>query len=261
MDLASELAVDHSPDAPQRAAGTTVTADALVTAAKACSRTLGGLAFAAPITQVYNPLVYAWDLHAAYLRLAGSGKKKVVFLGMNPGPFGMAQTGVPFGEVAAVRDWMGLSGNVGHPPVEHPKRPITGLACTRSEVSGRRLWGLFAQRFITPQAFFAAHFVANWCPLAFMEEGGKNHTPDQLPKAEAAAVEQACDEHLRAVVAALKPEWVVGVGRFAHQAAERAIAVKTVRFATIPHPSPANPAANKDWAGAATRALVEQGVW
>ena len=32
--------------------------------------------------------------------------KRVVFLGMNPGPFGMAQVGVPFGEVAAVRDWL-----------------------------------------------------------------------------------------------------------------------------------------------------------
>ena len=74
-------------------------------------------------------------------------------------------------------------------------------------------------------------------------------------------MEQACDDHLRAVVAALKPAWVVGVGRFAHLAAERAITVKTVRFAVIPHPSPANPAANKDWAGAATRALEEQGVW
>jgi len=240
---------------------TTATVDALLTAAKACSRTLSGLTFAPPITHVYNPVDYAWNLHAAYLRLAGAGRKRVVFLGMNPGPFGMAQTGVPFGEIVAVRDWMGLSGDVGHPPVIHPKRPVTGLACQRSEVSGRRLWGLFAQRFTTPTAFFSAHFVANWCPLAFMEESGKNRTPDHLPTAEAAAVEAVCDDHLRAVVRALTPEWVVGVGRFAHQAAERAITEKTVRFATIPHPSPANPAANKDWAGAATRALVQQGVW
>ena len=86
-----------------------MTVDALVTAAKACSRTLQGLTFAAPITHVYNPLVYAWDLHEAYVQLAGKGRKRVMFLGMNPGPFGMAQTGVPFGEVAAVRDWMRLS--------------------------------------------------------------------------------------------------------------------------------------------------------
>lgn len=239
----------------------TATADALLKAAKTCAKALDALRFAPPVTHVYNPLTYAWDLHAAYLRLAGRGKKRVVFLGMNPGPFGMAQTGVPFGEVPAVRDWMHLHGTVGKPPGEHPKRPVTGLACTRSEVSGRRLWGLFARRFGTAPAFFAEHFVANWCPLAFMEESGKNRTPDQLPATEAANVAGACDEHLRAVVRALEPQWVVGVGRFAAAAAERALTEGTVRFATVPHPSPANPAANKDWAGAATKALVEQGVW
>lgn len=236
------------------------TVDALLTAAKTCARALDALTFAAPITHVYNPLVYAWDLHAAYLRLAGAGRKRVVFLGMNPGPFGMAQTGVPFGEVPAVRDWMRLDGRVGKPAREHPKRPVSGLACPRSEVSGKRLWGLFAHRFTLPKAFFAHHFVANWCPLAFMEASGKNRTPDQLPAAELARVTAVCDDHLRAVVGALGPTWVVGVGRFAHAAAERTLGEK-VRLATIPHPSPANPAANKDWAGAATRALIAQGVW
>lgn len=236
------------------------TVDALLTAARTCAKTLDALEFAPPVTHVYNPLAYAWDLHAAYLRLAGAGRKRVVFLGMNPGPFGMAQTGVPFGEVPAVRDWMRLEGRVGKPPREHPKRPVTGLACPRSEVSGKRLWGLFARRFTTAPAFFAEHFVANWCPLAFMEESGRNRTPDQLPESETAVLTDICDEHLRAVVGALAPAWVVGVGRFAHAAAGRALGDR-VRLATIPHPSPANPAANKDWAGAATRALVEQGVW
>ncbi len=252
-----------------RTAWRPVTVKALLAAASACAQDLDGLHFAPPVTHVYNPLHYAWDLHAAYLRLAGAGRKRVVFLGMNPGPFGMAQTGVPFGEVATVRDWMHLSGNVGRVPNEHPKRPITGLACPRSEVSGRRLWGLFSQRFTTPAGFFADHFVANWCPLVFMEESGKNRTPDQLPAKEAAAVTAACDKHLREVVRILTPHWVVGVGRFAHQAAERALAGQqagqqvgqAVQLATIPHPSPANPAANKDWAGAATRALNTQGVW
>lgn len=238
-----------------------MSANALLSAARACSAALDRLSFAEPVTHVYNPLVYAWDLHAAYLRLAGKGRKQVVFLGMNPGPFGMAQTGVPFGEIPAVRDWMGLRGAVGHPPVEHPKRPVTGLDCKRSEVSGRRLWGLFAARFTTPAAFFADHFVANWCPLAFMEASGKNRTPDQLPASELDAVTAACDLHLRSVVEILKPQWVVGVGRFAAQGAERALSGLDVRIGNVPHPSPANPAANKDWAGAATRALVEQRIW
>jgi single-strand selective monofunctional uracil DNA glycosylase len=258
MSAAPGLRRDDNSTASRAVASTVNT---LLTAARTCATALDALAFAPPVTHVYNPLGYAWDLHAAYLRLAGVGRKRVVFLGMNPGPFGMAQTGVPFGEIAVVRDWMKLQGTVGKPPAEHPKRPVTGLSCTRSEVSGKRLWGLFAQRFTTPQAFFADHFVANWCPLAFMEAGGRNRTPDQLPAVEMAEVTRICDAHLRAVVGALEPAWVVGVGRFAHAGAERALADGSVRFATIPHPSPANPAANKDWAGAATRALIEQGVW
>ena len=156
------------------------TVDILLSSATTCAHALNALEFAPPVTHVYNPLVYAWELHAAYIRLAGAGHKRVVFLGMNPGPFGMAQTGVPFGEIPAVRDWMRLHGTVGKPPEEHPKRPVTGLACTRSEVSGARLWGAVADRFGRPEAFFRDHFVANYCPLVFMEASGRNRTPDKL---------------------------------------------------------------------------------
>src|SRR5580700_9116381 len=131
---------------------------ALIAAARRLSRTLAPLRFAPPVTHVYNPLAYAWPLHRAYLERFGGPGKRVVFLGMNPGPYGMAQTGVPFGEIAAVRDWIGLSGRVGVPDLVHPKRPILGLECARSEVSGRRLWGLFRQRFVSPERFFAHHF-------------------------------------------------------------------------------------------------------
>jgi single-strand selective monofunctional uracil DNA glycosylase len=233
----------------------------LIAAARALTNDLRGLRFAEPVTHVYNPLVYAWPIHEAYVRRFGSGRKKVVFLGMNPGPFGMAQTGVPFGEIAAVRDWMGLTGAIGRPDNEHPKRPITGFACTRSEVSGRRLYGLFARRFGTPERFFADHFIANYCPLVFMQAGGKNHTPDQLPARESDPISQACDRHLAQLVAALQPAVVVGVGRFAASCAARVLGGSQAVIATIPHPSPANPSANKDWAGLAESALVQQGVW
>ena len=46
----------------------------------------------------------------------------MIFLGMHPGPWGMAQIGVPFGEIPAVRDWMGISTTVDKPPVEHRRR-------------------------------------------------------------------------------------------------------------------------------------------
>ena len=142
----------------------------LIKAADDLRQELRGLTFPAPVATTYNPLEYAWDRHCEYLTKFGSGKKKVLFLGMNPGPYGMAQTGVPFGEIPHVRDWMGISGPVGKPDPEHNKRPITGFDCERSEVSGRRLWGLFAELFGSADEFFKDHFVANFCPLVWMKD-------------------------------------------------------------------------------------------
>jgi single-strand selective monofunctional uracil DNA glycosylase len=234
----------------------------LVAAARDLTRALGGLHFSEPVTHVYNPLEYARRSHEAYLTRFGGSPKRVLLLGMNPGPFGMAQTGVPFGEVAAVRDWMGISEVVDKPVREHPKRPIVGFDCAQSEVSGRRLWGLFAARFGTVEKFFQSYFVTNYCPLVFMEGSGRNRTPDKLSVEEMVPAYAACDEHLRRVVDVLKPEWVIGVGGFAEA---RALILTemfpTLKVGRILHPSPASPAANRDWAGTATKQLVALGIW
>jgi single-strand selective monofunctional uracil DNA glycosylase len=219
------------------------------------------LRFQPPIAHVYNPLVYAWAPHAAYLRKFGASRKRIVFLGMNPGPFGMVQTGVPFGEVAVVRDWLKIESLVGKPECEHPRRPVTGFACTRSEVSGRRLWGLFAQRFDTPEQFYAEHIVVNYCPLAFLEIGGRNYTPDKLPASEKAALFAACDRHLRSIVAALQPEWLIAIGDFAAKRAAQVFPGGPLKLGRILHPSPASPAANRNWQAQATRQLQDLGVW
>ena len=219
------------------------------------------MSFDTPVTHVYNPLNYAWAAHEQYLKLAAATKKKVVFLGMNPGPFGMAQCGVPFGEITAVREWLKINTHIGKPDREHPKRPIEGLACTRSEVSGRRLWGLFAERYESAPDFFRTHFITNHCPLVFMEETGRNRTPDKLPVEEATPLMTACDAHLRQVVETLEPEWLIAVGGFAEKRAITTLEGLTVRIGKILHPSPASPAANRGWAAQATRQLEEQGVW
>ena len=237
------------------------TARQVITAARELSDVVDGLRFRAPVAYVYNPLDYAWEAHETYLRRFAATRKRVMFLGMNPGPFGMAQTGVPFGEVAAVRDWMGIQAAVLQPKRVHPKRLIEGFACTRSEVSGRRLWGLFSERFGTAEKFFAEHFVANYCPLAFMDEGARNLTPDKFTAAESEPLYAACDAHLREVVAVLKPEWLIGVGDFAEKRARLALGAAGVRFGRILHPSPASPAANRGWSAAATRQLQALGIW
>lgn len=235
---------------------------ALLAAAEQLRKATAPLRFGPPVAHVYRPLDYAWDVQAAYVRRYGAGPKRAVFVGMNPGPFGMVQTGIPFGEVAAVRGWLGLPDAVRPPRRQHPARPVEGFACRRSEVSGRRLWGLFAERFGTAEKFFRDHFVLNWCPLAFLAESGANVTPDKLPAAEFAPLAAACDAHLAAVLAALGPAWVVGVGGFAAERARRVLGdANTPQVGQILHPSPASPAANRGWAQAATRQLEAMGVW
>lgn len=234
--------------------------DSLLAAAEALEAALRPLSFAPPVTHVYHPLAYARRPHTAYVERFGNTRKRVLLLGMNPGPFGMAQTGVPFGEVAAVRDWMGILEPVDRPAAEHPKRPVEGFGCKRSEVSGRRLWGWARETFGTAEQFFRDHYVVNYCPLVFMSATGANVTPDKLPAAEMAPVEAACDAHLGRVIAALEPEWLVGVGGFAEARLRVVAGGGTAKIARIPHPSPANPAANRDWAGAAMTALRAAGV-
>lgn len=228
---------------------------ALLESARKLSRALAALAFDAPITHVYDPHQYAWDPYAEYVTRYGEGKKRIVLLGMNPGPFGMTQTGVPFGEIAAVRDWMGIRARPRRPRDQHSKRPIEGFDCTRSEVSGRRLWGWAASRFGAAEAFFADWFVLNYCPLVLLEASGRNFTPDKLPVAQLRTLYERCDRHLAAALTALEPEWVIGVGGFAEKRL-RAVAesdrldsalARRLRIAQILHPSPASPAANRGW--------------
>jgi single-strand selective monofunctional uracil DNA glycosylase len=223
-------------------------------------REVAPLRFGPPVACVYNPLAYARRPHARYVANYAGSRKRVIFLGMNPGPFGMAQTGVPFGEIGLVRDWLGIEAPVGSPPRPHPKRPIEGFACRRSEVSGARLWGAVAAHWGRPERFFARHYVANYCPLLFLEASGRNRTPDQLPKREQARLFAACDRHLERLVDALAPEWVIGVGAFAAGRAQAALGAGGPRIGRITHPSPANPRAARDWAGLVARELAALGL-
>lgn len=198
---------------------------------------------------VYNPWDYAREAYLEYWQRYGNGPRKLVLLGMNPGPWGMAQTGVPFGEVAMVRDWLGISAPISAPAAQHPQRPVLGWSCSRSEVSGRRLWGYLQERFGQPQAFFQQGFVANYCPLAFLEESGRNLTPDKLPVVERRQLLALCDQSLERHLEILQPQVILGVGKWAEQrAADLVQRLKLpMQVASIPHPSPANPAANRGW--------------
>lgn len=232
-----------------------------ISSARRLSRAVNKCQFAEPVSHVYNPLQYAWPAHEQYLQRLNPRGCRVLFLGMNPGPWGMAQTGVPFGQIEAVRDWLRIDGKIKRPKLEHPKRPIQGLDCQRSEVSGERLWGLFRNRFSSAQDFFKDHMVANYCPLVFMEASGKNRTPDKLPAEERKPLDAACDRHLSELLEAFRPEWAVGIGAYAEKCLQRVVEDPDIQVTRILHPSPASPAANRGWATAATSQLESAGVW
>ncbi|MGM0596607.1 MAG: uracil-DNA glycosylase family protein [Myxococcota bacterium] len=221
------------------------------------NKDLNNLEFKAPVNFVYNPLEYAKENYLEYLRKYGQGKKKTVFLGMNPGPWGMVQTGIPFGEIEIVKTWLKLDKSIQKPSRQHPKRPIMGLSCRRREISGKRLWHWIKSRWKEPGEFFSEHFVANYCPLAFLEKGGRNRTPNRLKKTEREQLFHICDKFLLELIEKMEPEYVFGIGKFAVKRAEKALEGKNVKISYLHHPSPANPVANRGWAKLAEKALEE----
>ena len=218
------------------------------------------LRFGTPVTHVYNPLEYAQEALRQYHTKYASAPKEVVFLGMNPGPWGMAQTGVPFGEINAVRDWMKIQAPVGLPAKMHPKRPVMGFSCTKREVSGKRLWGWVQKTFQTPGRFFKRFFVANYCPLLFIEKSGRNRTPDQIRVAERKPLLEICDRALRRTIGYFKPHYVIGVGKFAEKRARIALDNHEVEIGMIAHPSPASPQANRGWEPLIVKQLAALGI-
>ncbi|UCG04839.1 MAG: single-stranded DNA-binding protein [Desulfobacterales bacterium] len=218
------------------------------------------LQFGPPVTHVYNPLEYARRPYQLYVKRFAKPPKKVVLVGMNPGPWGMAQTGVPFGEVQAVKHWMGIHTKIAVPDNMHPKRPVMGFDCTRTEISGKRLWGWAQKKFKTPEGFFSRFFVANYCPLQFIEASGRNRTPNQLRASERTPLLEICDRAMRQTMEVLKADYVIGVGRFAAQRARIALSDHDITVGCITHPSPANPKANRGWEKIITRELSEMGI-
>jgi single-strand selective monofunctional uracil DNA glycosylase len=223
-------------------------------------KALKKLKFGPPVTHVYNPLEYARSAFDVYLRRYGGRPKEVILVGMNPGPWGMAQTGIPFGEINAVKEWLGIETSVEQPAKIHAKRPVYGFQCTRSEVSGKRLWGWAKEMFETPDRFFSRFFVTNYCPLMFIEEDGRNRTPNNIRMAERKPLLSICDQALQETILQLKPRYVVGIGEFTADRARAALSEQDVIIGRITHPSPANPKANKGWETQIMRELLQLGI-
>ena len=174
------------------------------------------------VSLIYDPMgLCLCDASGLLPNIRQFHQEKVVFLGMNPGPYGMVQSGIPFGEIAAVTEWLQLASTDSQTDERTPKATHHGLIVPRSEVSGRRLWGLFAERFTSAEDFFADHFILNYCPLAFLAETGRNITSTSSAAQTRAFMAQHCDQHFKKALNALQPDWCIGVGGYAEACLQR----------------------------------------
>ncbi len=212
------------------------------------------------IAYVTNPLNYVWEYHESYLSQYSGLGATTLLLGMNPGPYGMAQCGVPFGATHIARDFLNITGEFTQPIGRHPKRPIEGLNLERQEISGKRMWGLLKEIWITPEEIHKNVFLVNHCPLLLLGDSGRNITPDKISGLTAKKLLKACDEHLREIVLELGITRVIGIGKYAEKRALLALKDLDVEITTCWHPSPASPLANRndgaDWKANVTNVLL-----
>jgi len=201
------------------------------------------------VNYAYNPLDYAWKPHEFYLEKYGSLGAKTIIMGMNPG-HGMGNTGIPFGCPEKVKTYLNITNlKVKQPVKTHHKREITGLECKKPEISGKRIWGLIEEIYGSPTNAFKEIFVLNHFPLWMFNESGQNITPDKLRKSTTKEIFTVCNKYLTDIADILNSETIIGVGKYAHKMAKLAISdnrIKSITVKEIPHPSPANPLANKD---------------
>ena len=239
-------------------------AGALIKASRRLVQQCALIEFPEDINLIYNPLEYAAAPYEEYLTKFAATPKKNIFIGINPGPWGMVQTGIPFGEVNAVKNYLKIKKAPQTPMTMNPVLPILGQSCSRAEVSGKRLWGLIAATFPQADDFFAENLVFNYCPLFFSRVVGpkrENVTPDKLPREIRTQLYAPCDEFLIQTAKLLRPKFLIGVGGFAHKRLTEIFPDSNYIIDSITHPSPLNARANKNFFGLAGDKLRALGAW
>lgn len=224
------------------------------------------LTFNEKVETYYNPLTYALPVHEAYLNKFGNEPKQAFFLGMNPGPWGMAQTGIPFTDPYIARDWMDLpQKSVGTPKNEREDRPVKGWESERKEASGQRLHGYFRRLYGSLESFFEIGIVQNYCPLVMYANDGTNLTPEDLLKDDREKIFKACGPYIEQLLHFYEPEVLVGIGRFGQRRLANVADLSQEEVFYLPHPSPASPIATRNggdyWRNLVKETLEEAGLY
>lgn len=210
---------------------------------------------------IYNPLEYCLDPFIQYLEKGGE-KRDIVFLGMNPGPFGMMQNGIPFGASNFVNNYLNIEKDFDKQKIEkeHPKYKIIGKNIERQEISGTKLWGLIQSFYPDSNTFLENQIVLNYLQLAILDkEKGKNITPDKLNKDVRTKIENICDNQLREILDILESKVLIGVGKYSYDSLLRV--KKNEKVIKINHPSPLNARYFKTWTEDTKKLLIDENIW
>ncbi|CAG9789212.1 unnamed protein product, partial [Diatraea saccharalis] len=159
---------------------------------------------------IYNPTIYARHTFEKYVCKYCNTKKQIVYFGMNPGPWGMSQTGI----------------------------------------SGKRFWGLFKDLCDTPENFFNTSFVYNYLPQQWMKSNGCNITPADFKMMEMEPLFEICDPIFIRVLELYDVKTIVAIGKFcevrAHRALKKYLPDHSIQVVYLPHPSPRS-VNNNNW--------------
>jgi len=130
--------------------------------------------------QVWNPALYALDIYQEYLTKFPPEPGAILALGLNPGPYGMAQTGIPFTDCRTASGALGMEMTI---PGKAPDDLISRLKKANGKWRGtyeRSSLGMYRFLILAWGDIKTAYrnwFVGNPCPLLFLDPERWNVTP------------------------------------------------------------------------------------
>jgi single-strand selective monofunctional uracil DNA glycosylase len=215
---------------------------------------------------VLDPSRYGERWHAPFRRLYPPRARPLLVFGLNPGPYGMAQTGIPFTDLKRLAQ--GLPRLAAELARSGERLSLPGLApsslqpfLTRTfESSSVRVHRFLRLAHGSAERAFREVVFVNPCPLLFIDRAlGENRTPADLPRALRAGVDEARVEVVSVAVARLRARGAIVLGRDAAAALSVPLRARLGERAVVEWEHPAR-AVPDIWARGLLAALRRRGL-